>query len=166
MSPIETPAAMTFVPVGDGHELRRGDAVVGRLGQPNDAGTSAEVGSSRWRLVIEGDRDALAATWQAVARDDGGEQSACYYHGSVRGGRIVMGDLRGSLRRGLGLATEWRLRVHPDAALTLRPSASPAGPVLDLEYVASSAEMPELLLLLICWSVVAEESIGPARVAG
>lgn len=154
---------LTFEPTPDGFELRRGADVLGRVipGAGDDA--RAEIGPSSWQFTVEGDRHALAATWRLAARDDDGEQAACYYHGSMRGGRVRFGDRTASLRRELGLATEWRLRVRPDAALTLRPGRRPDGIQLDLAFVPGSAEVPHLLLLLVCWSIVTEESTGPAR---
>ena len=153
---------LTFAPSAGAFELRRADGVVGRIVTEGDLGARAEVGESSWRLTIEGDREALAATWQVVARDAAGEEAACYYHGSMRGGRVRIGDRTASLRRELGLATEWRLRLRPDAALTLRPTPRPEGMQLDIAFVPGSAGVPDLLLLVVCWSIVAEEA-GPAR---
>ena len=59
--------------------------------------------------------------------------------------------------------TEWKLRFKPDAGLTLRPTPRPEGMHLDLAFVPGSAEVPELLLALVCWSIVTEEATGPAR---
>ena len=156
---------LTFAPSSSGFELLRGAEVLARIVK-EDSGTRAEVGQLTWALTVEGDREALAATWQVVARDVAGEEAAGYYHGSMRGGRVKIGDRTGSLRRELGLGTEWRLRFPPDAALTLRPTPRPEGMQLDLEYVAGSAEIPELLLALVCWSIVTEEATGPARLGG
>lgn len=157
---------LTFVPTSSGFELRREGDVLARVVTGSDAGTRAEVGESSWPITIEGDREALAATWQVVARDEAGEEAACYYHGSMRGGRVRVGERRASLRRELGLGTEWRLRVPPDAALTLRPMRRPDGMQLDLAFVAGSADVPVLMLVLVCWSVVTEEATGPARLDG
>lgn len=158
--------SLTFVPSSDGFELRRADEVLARVVTDSDSGTRAELGGSSWPITIEGDREALAATWQVVVRDDAGEEVATYYHGSMRGGRVRAGDRRASLRRELGLGSEWRLRAPPDAALTLRPMRRPDGMQLDLEFVAGSAEVPELMLVLVCWSIVTEEATGPARLDG
>jgi hypothetical protein len=158
---------LTFEPSSGGFALRRGDDVLARIvSERDDGGTRLEVGESTWSLRIEGDREALAATWQAVARDAAGEASAVYYHGSMRGGRVKIGDRSGSLRRELGLGTEWKLRFKPDAGLTLRPTPRPEGMQLDLAYIPGSAEVPELLLALVCWSIVTEEATGPARLGG
>jgi hypothetical protein len=157
---------LTFGPSAGGFALRRDDDVLARIVDDAGGGTRLEIGSDRWALTIEGDRTALAATWQAVARDAAGEESATYYHGSMRGGRVRIGDRSGSLRRELGLGTEWRLRFKPDAALTLRPTPTPDGMQLDLAFVPGSADVPELLLALVCWSIVTEEATGPARLGG
>ena len=157
---------LTFAPSAEAFELRRGEEVLARVEPHGDAGARAEVAGTRYELSVEGDRQALAATWQAVARDEAGEEAACYYHGSMRGGRVRFGARVASLRRELGLGTEWRLRVKPDAALTLKPVPRPEGMQIDLAYVAGSAEVPELLLVLVCWSVVTEETTGPARLGG
>ena len=159
--PVTQP--LTFVPSSSGFELLRGAEVLARIVQEGASATRAEVGQLSWTLTVEGDREALAATWQVVARDVAGEEAAAYYHGSMRGGRLKIGDRSGSLRRELGLGTEWRLRFPPDAGLTLRPTQRPEGMQLELEYVAGSAEIPELLLALVCWSIVTEEATGPAR---
>lgn len=162
-----TPEPLTFAPAGDGFELRRGEEVLARVIALDDAGAArAQIGDERWELTVEGDRQALAATWQVVARDPAGEEGACYFHGSMRGGRVRFGDRMASLRRELGLGTEWRLRVKPDAALTLRPVPRPAGMQLDLAFIVGSAEVPALLLVLVCWSIVTEETTGPARLGG
>ena len=162
-----TPEPLTFTPAGDGFELRRGEEVLGRVTPAGDEGAArAEIGAQRWELTVEGDRNALAATWQVVARDESGEEGACYFHGSMRGGRVRFGDRMASLRRELGLGTEWRLRVKPDAALTLRPVPRPEGMQLDLAFIVGSAEVPALLLALVCWSIVTEEATGPARLGG
>jgi hypothetical protein len=102
-----------------------------------------------------------------VAREGGEEEPvAVYFHGSMRGGRVrAPGDRWGSLRRELGVSAEWRLRF-PDAALAIRPFSGPGEIGLGLEFVPGSAEVSELFLLLICWSVMSEETIGPARRAG
>ncbi len=158
---------LTFAPSSSGFELLRGAEVLARIVKDGGSGTTrAEVGQLTWALTVEGARDALAATWQVVARDVAGEEAAGYYHGSMRGGRVKIGERTGSLRRELGLGTEWRLRFPPDAALTLRPTPRPEGMQLDLEYVPGSAEIPELLLALVCWSIVTEEATGPARLGG
>ncbi|MDP1846784.1 MAG: hypothetical protein Q8K79_03245 [Solirubrobacteraceae bacterium] len=158
---------LTFGPSPGGLALRRGDEVLARIvSDGDDVATRLEIGESTWSLGIEGDREALAATWQAVARDAAGEESAVYYHGSMRGGRVKIGDRSGSLRRELGLGTEWKLRFKPDAGLTLRPTPRPEGMHLDLTYVPGSADVPELLLALVCWSIVTEEATGPARLGG
>ena len=154
-----------FTPSADGFELRCGDDVLGRVVVSGGDDARAEIGEASWELAIEGDRDALAATWQVVARDEAGAEAACYYHGSMRGGRVRIGERTASLRRELGLGTEWRLRLRPDAALTLRPTPQPEGIRLDLAFVPGSAEVPPLLLLVVCWSILAEEG-GPARVGG
>jgi len=156
---------LTFGPFSGGFELRRADEVLARIVSGGDGGgTRLEIGDATWSLTIEGDRAALAATWQAVARDAAGDEAARYYHGSMRGGRVRIGDRSGSLRRELGLGTEWRLRFKPDAALTLRPTPRPEGMQLDLAFVPGSADVPALLLALVCWSIVTEEATGPARV--
>jgi hypothetical protein len=155
---------LTFGPSAGGFALRRADEVLARIVSDGDErGTRLEIGEASWTLSIEGDRAALAATWQAVARDAAGEESAVYYHGSMRGGRVRIGDRSGSLRRELGLGTEWRLRFKPDAGLTLRPTPRPEGMQLDLAYVPGSAPVPALLLALVCWSIATEEATGPAR---
>ena len=161
-----TPEPLTFASSGEAFELRRGEEILGRVISGDDGGARAESGTASWRFTVEGDRNALAATWQLVARDEAGEEAACYFHGSMRGGRVRFGDRMASLRRELGLGTEWRLRVRPDAALTLRPVPRPEGMQLDLAFVFGSAELPELLLLLVCWSIVTEEATGPARLGG
>ena len=99
---------------------------------------------------------------QVVALDEDGEQAAAYYHGGIRGGRVRLAD-GGSpaLRRAIGLGTDWRLK-SPDCALTLRPSAGPDGTVLELIYVPGSVAQPDLVLLLICWCVMAEAQMPPA----
>ena len=160
-----TPSPLTFVPSQGGYELRRGDDVLARIARAGD-GARAEVGATSYELSVEGDREALAATWQLVARDETGAEAACYYHGSMRGGRVKFGERVASLRRELGLATEWKLRVRPDAALTLRPVPRPEGVQIDLAFVPGSAEVPDLLLALVCWCIVTEEATGPARVGG
>lgn len=158
---------LTFAPSSGGFELRRGGDVVGRISSGSgDGGARAEIGESRWQLAVEGDRDALAATWKVVARDAAGEEAVSYYHGSMRGGRVRFGDRTASLRRELGLTTEWRLRVRPDAALILRPAHRPDGMQLDLAFVPGSADVPALVLLVVCWSIVTEEATGPARLGG
>ena len=156
---------LTLSPAGAGYELRRDTEVLGRLVPAGGDAARAQIGEQSWQLSVEGDRQALAATWQVVARDAAGEQSAAYYHGSMRGGRVRFGERTASLRRELGLGTEWRLRVKPDAALTLRPVPQEAGIQLDIAFVPGSADVPELLLLLVCWSVITEEA-GPARIGG
>ena len=154
---------LTFAPATAGFELRRGEDVAGRIATSgDDAGARIEIGPSSWELAVEGDREALAATWQVVARDAAGEEAACYYHGSMRGGRVKIGERMASLRRELGLGSEWRLRMRPDAALTLRPTPQPRGMQLDIAFVPGSADVPDLLLLLVCWSILTEEA-GPAR---
>ncbi|MDP8967306.1 MAG: hypothetical protein M3N04_01765 [Actinomycetota bacterium] len=158
--------SLTFAPSASGFELRQGDEVLGRVVSLGDARARAETGQASWEFSVEGDRQAPAATWRLVARDAAGEQAACYYHGSMRGGRVLIGDRTASLRRELGLATEWRLRVRPDAALRLWPVPLPDGMQLELSFVPGSAHVPELLLLLVCWSIVTEEQTGPARLAG
>lgn len=157
---------LAFVPSPGGFELRRGDEVLARVATEGASGVRAEVGGSSWPITIEGDREALAATWQVVVRGEDGEEAGCYYHGSMRGGRVRVGERRGSLRRELGLGSEWRLRAPPDAALTLRPMRRPDGMQLDLEFVAGSADLPELMLVLVCWSIVTEVVTGPARLGG
>ena len=156
---------LTFTPSGDGYELRRDAVVLGRLVPQGDDDARVEIGQERWQLAVVGDRHALAATWQVVARDSAGEPAASYFHGSMRGGRVKFGERTASLRRELGLGTEWRLRVKPDAALTLRPVPRPEGVQLDIAYVAGSKEVAALLLLLVCWATVVEEA-GPARLGG
>lgn len=158
-----TPPPLSFVPSQAGYELIRDDEVLARVTRHGDDGARVQLDGASYELAVEGDREALAATWQLVARDDAGEQAACYYHGSMRGGRVKFGDRVASLRRELGLATEWKLRVKPDAALTLRPVPRPEGVQIDLAFVAGSAEVPDLLLALVCWSVVTEETSGPGR---
>jgi len=160
-------APLTFAPTAAGYELRREDDVLARIVSAGvDGAARVEIGDDTWSLTIEGDRAALAATWQAVARDAAGEESARYYHGSMRGGRVRIGDRSGSLRRELGLAAEWRLRFKPDAALTLRPVPRPEGMQLDLAFIPGSADVPDLLLALVCWTIVTEEAAGPARLGG
>ena len=156
---------LTFGPSSGGFALRRADEALARIvsDADGDGETRLEIGEASWSLSIEGDRAALAATWQAVARDAAGEESAVYYHGSMRGGRVKIGDRSGSLRRELGLGMEWKLRFKPDAGLTLRPAD---GMQLDLAFVPGSAEVPELLLALVCWSIVTEEATGPGRLGG
>ena len=162
-----TPDPLIFATAAAGFELRRGEEILGRVVAEGEHGDArAEAGPRGWSFTVEGDRHALAATWQVVARDAAGEEQACYFHGSMRGGRVRFGDRMASLRRELGLGTEWRLRVRPDAALTLRPVPRPEGIRLDLAFIPGSAEVPELLLLLVCWSIVTEEATGPARLGG
>ena len=160
------PEPLTFEPTASGYVLHRGDDVLARLAPEGESVARAEIGRSAYTLAIEGDREALAATWQVVARDRTGEEAARYFHGSVRGGRVKFGERTASLRRELGLGTEWRLRVRPDAAVKLRPVMRPDGVQLDLEYVPGSADAPALLLALVCWSIVTEEATGPARRRG
>ena len=157
---------LTFAPSQAGFELCRGDDVVARVEPQDERTAGARVGTTSYTFAVEGDREALAATWQLVARDDAGAAAATYYHGSMRGGRVRFGERMASLRRELGLATEWRLRVRPDAALTLRPVPQPEGVRIDLAYVAGSKEVPDLLLALVCWSIATEETTGPARLGG
>ena len=162
-----TPSPLTFVPSQAGHELRCGEEVLARVAPQGETGAArAEIGGARYELTVEGDRDALAATWQLTARDEAGEEAATYYHGSMRGGRVKLGDRVASLRRELGLAMEWKLRVKPDAAVTLRPVPRADGVQIDLAFVPGSAEVPALLLALVCWCVVIEEASGPARLGG
>ena len=162
-----TPSPLTFVPTQSGHELRRDDELLARVARQRDGDAArAEIGGASYELTIEGDREALAATWQLVARDEAGEEAATYYHGSMRGGRVKFDGRVASLRRELGLAMEWKLRVKPDAALTLRPVPRPEGVQIDLVFVPGSAEVPQLLLALVCWCVVIEEASGPVRRSG
>jgi hypothetical protein len=150
-----------------GFELRRGEQVVGVAGPATEPRARVEAGGAAWELAIEGERDALAGTWQVVAREPGvSEPVAVYFHGSMRGGRVrAPGERWGSLRRELGVSAEWRLRF-PDAAMAIRPFVESRSAGLDLEFVPGSAEVPDLFLLLICWSVVSEETLGPPRRAG
>ena len=150
-----------FVPTAEGFELRRGDAVAGRVGRADAPRTQAEAGEVRWELELHRDAERADGTWQVVALDEGGEQAAAYYHGGIRGGRVRLAD-GGSpaLRRAIGLGTDWRLK-SPDCALTLRPTAGPDGTFLELIYVPGSVEQPDLVLLLICWCVMAEEQMPP-----
>ncbi len=158
---------LTFAESPDGFELRRGDELLGRVGPATEPTARAEAGGSAWELAIEGERDVLAGTWQVVAREAGGDEPvAVYFHGSMRGGRVrAPGERMGSLRRDLGVSAEWRLR-YPDAAVAIRPFLDPGKVGVNLEFVPGSAAIPELLLLLICWCVMSEETVGPARRAG
>ncbi len=153
--------ALSFVSAADGYELRRGDEVVGRTGPTDRDESSATRGDERWTLTVAGDRSAPGATWQVLAADAAGEPAARYYHGGMRGGRVRSGDDDwGTLRRQIGVGSDWRLRM-PETALTVRPSADGARVRLDLEYVAGSAEVADLVLLLVCWVVMSEEAVGP-----
>jgi len=159
------PEPLTFAGnASDGYELRRDEALIGRIASwTAAAGARAEAGTDVWLLTVDGDREALAATWQVVARDEAGEIAAHYVHGSMRGGPVRTHDgLRGSLRRQLGLSVEWRFRLS-DAAVRMRSGTESAGGRLDLEYVAGSADIPVLVLLQTCWAVMNEEGIEPAR---
>ena len=152
--------------VGDGYELRGEGAVLGRVGPSGSREARAQAAGTVWRLGVEGDRDVAGATWEIVARDDHGETAARYFHGSMRGGRIRgPGDSVGSLRRQLGVVAQWRFRL-PDAAFALRPAAVAPDFVLELAFVPGSAEVPSLLLLLVCWCVVNEETIAPMGASG
>ena len=150
-----------FLPSRDGFELRRGDVVAGRVGPADAPHAQAEAGGARWELELHRDPERADGTWQVVALDEEGEQAAAYYHGGIRGGRLRLAD-GGSpaLRRAIGLGTDWRLK-SPDCALTLRPSAGADGTSLELIYVPGSVEQPDLVLLLICWCVIAEEQMPP-----
>jgi hypothetical protein len=150
-----------FLPTADGFELRRGDVVAGRVGAADAPRAQAEAGGVRWELALDRDPERADGTWQVVALDEDGEQAAAYYHGGIRGGRVRLAD-GGSpaLRRAIGRGTDWRLK-SPDCALTLRPSAGPDGTVLELIYVPGSVAQPDLVLLLICWCVMAEEQMPP-----
>lgn len=155
--------ALTFAAHPDGYELRRGDEVLGRVGPATEPTARAEAGGADWQLAVEGERDVPGGTWQVVARDAGGEPVARYYHGSMRGGRVRLpGGGTGSLRRDLGVSGEWRFRL-PDAAVAIHPTGDAAAPALDLRFVPGSAEVPALVLLLVCWCVMTQETVGPAR---
>ena len=150
-----------FVPTADGFELRRGDTVAGSVGPPDAPYARAQAGGERWELELQRDPERVDGTWRVVARDEDGAEAAAYYHGGIRGGRVRLAD-GGSpaLRRALGLGTDWRLK-SPDCALTLRPGSGPEGTWLDLLYVPGSVEQPDLVLLLVCWCVMAEEQMPP-----
>ena len=150
-----------FQATAAGFELRRGDALAGRVGAADAPRAQAEAGGVRWELELHRDPERVDGTWQVVALDEQGEQAAAYYHGGIRGGRVRLAD-GGSpaLRRAIGLGTDWRLK-SPDCALTLRPTVGPDGTSLELLYVPGSVEQPNLVLLLICWCVMAEEQMPP-----
>ena len=156
---------LTFVTAPEGYELRRDDDVLGRVGPATQPTARAEAGDVAWELAVEGERDVPGGTWQIVARDAGGEPVARYYHGSMRGGRVRPGDRTGSLRRELGVSAEWRFRL-PDAAVAIHPGGAADAPALDLRFVPGSAEVPPLVLLLVCWCVMSQEAVGPARARG
>ena len=157
---------LTFVAAPAGYELRRDGELLGRVGPATELTARAEAGDAAWELAVEGDRDVPGGTWQIVAREPGGEPVARYYHGSMRGGRIRLpGDRTASLRRELGVSAEWRFRL-PDAAVAIRPGGEADAPALDLRFVPGSAEVPALVLLLVCWCVMSQEAVGPARARG
>lgn len=157
---------LTFVVGPAGYELRREGELVGRVGPATELTARAEAGDAAWELAVEGDRDVPGGTWQIVARGPDGEPVARYYHGSMRGGRIRLpGDRTASLRRELGVSAEWRFRL-PDAAVAIRPGGEADAPALDLRFVPGSAEVPALVLLLVCWCVMSQEAVGPARARG
>ena len=157
---------LTFVAGPDGYELRREEEVLGRVGPATELTARSEAGDAVWELAVEGERDVPGGTWQIVAREPGGEPVARYYHGSMRGGRVRLpGDRTGSLRRELGVSAEWRFRL-PDAAIAIRPGGEADAPALDLRFVPGSAEVPPLVLLLVCWCVMSQEAVGPARARG
>ena len=159
--------ALTFVTTPDGHELRRDDEVLGRVGPATEPTARAEAGGAAWELAVEGERDVPGGTWQIVAREPGGGAPvARYFHGSIRGGRIRLPDERtASLRRELGVSAEWRFRL-PDAAVAIRPGGEADEPALDLRFVPGSADVPALVLLLACWCVMSQEAVGPPRAHG
>jgi hypothetical protein len=150
-----------FLPAADGFELRRADVVAGRVGRADAPRAQAEAGGVRWELELHRDPERVDGTWQVVALDEAGEEAAAYYHGGIRGGRVRLAD-GGSpaLRRAIGLGADWRLK-SPDCALTLRPAAGPAATSLELIYVPGSVEQPDLVLLLVCWCVMAEAQMPP-----
>jgi hypothetical protein len=153
--------SLHFLPTAEGFELRRGNVVAGQVGRADAPRAQAEAAGVRWDLELHRDPRRADGTWQVVAVGADGEEAGAYYHGGIRGGRVRLAD-GGSpaLRRAIGLGTDWRLK-SPDCALTLRPSAGPDGTWLDLIYVAGSVEQPDLVLLLICWCVMAEEQMPP-----
>ena len=154
---------MEFVPCETGYELRSAGAVAGRVGPAGQPCARAEAGGAHWDLQLHRDPARLDGSWQVVALDAAGAQAASYYHGGMRGGRVrAAEDAAGTLRRGLGLGADWRLRLA-DCALTLRPTAREDG--LKLEYVAGSVEPATLLLLLVCWCVMSEARIQPPPLA-
>ena len=159
--------SLTFAASPDGYELRRADELLGRAGPATQATARAEAGGAVWELAVEGDRDVPGGTWQIVAREAGeAEPVARYFHGSMRGGRLRLpGDRTGSLRRELGVSAEWRFRL-PDAAIAIRPFTETGREGLDLRFVPGSAAVPELEIVLVCWCVMSEETVGPARRAG
>ncbi|MBA3746712.1 MAG: hypothetical protein H0W96_04355, partial [Solirubrobacterales bacterium] len=127
---------MKLVPIASGFELRRGDGVVGCLGEAAAVHSHAEAGDERWAIELHRDPSRLDGTWQVSMRDASGEQLAAYFHGGIRGGRLRPSDGEpGALRRGLGLGADWRLRFE-DCALVLRPSQRPDGLSLDLGFMA------------------------------
>lgn len=161
------PEPTKLTPCAGGFELRRGDTVAGRLSSGGDgADAEAEAGGIRWQLELHRDRERDDGTWQVLALDARGERAASYYHGGIRGGRLQAADgTSGTLRRALGLGADWRVRTAR-CALTLRPSAGPAGSGIELDYVTGSVPPADLVLLLVCWCVINEEQIEPLRPAG
>jgi hypothetical protein len=153
---------LRFLRTSEGFELRRGAAVAGRVGAADAPRAQAQARGVRWELELHRDPARTDGTWQVVALDESGDEAAAYYHGGIRGGRVRLADGGApALRRAIGLGTDWRLK-SPDCALTLRPSAGPDGTWLELIYVPGSVEQPDLVLLLICWCVMAEEQLPPA----
>ena len=149
---------MELVPTGDGYELREATGVAGRVGPAGASSARAESGGAHWELRLHRDPTRVDGSWQVVALDGAGEEAASYFHGGMRGGRVRAADgAAGTLRRGLGLGADWRLRLA-DCALTLRPTAREG---LALDYVAGSVAPANLLLLLVCWVVMSEAQTEP-----
>lgn len=150
---------MELVRCDDGYELRGPGGVAGRVGPAGSSSARAEAGGAHWELTLHRDPTRVDGSWQVFALDEAGDEAAAYFHGGMRGGRVRAADgAAGTLRRGLGLGADWRVRLA-DCALTLRPTEREEG--LALHYVAGSVEPPALLLLLVCWAVMSEAQMEP-----
>ncbi len=146
------------------YELRdeSGEHLLGGLAATAQSRARADVPSGSWLLSVERDH----RRWQIVARAAGsGEPAACYYPGNLPGGRLwvgpgTWGKLRKTLMRydiswGLTIGREEVLRVWPG------PDEYPTHS-FDVVIGACSMELPQLPLLLIplvCWIVLCEDSI-------
>ena len=138
---------------------------IGRLRDATLPHARASAAGSAWHLCVERG----SGTWRVVARPtDGVEVAACYYPGALPGGRLWINPIGWCRLRTMLLPfrRRWRLMVNREEVLRVLPIGDHPTDRFDILVRREAmvvTESPLLLVLMICWITMIEDSLHVPR---